>query len=515
MGHRFAKLLSLLSFLTVATPVSAAWEDQVDWTWPSSKNPKVQSLGLYAVEVRCSPRGGSLEGVTNAWTGKTRSLLLLITKSVGTGTPAVDKLPSDAVGAVQAYSASSKDWTSYDYRHCKKDFLVAGSKLALVAVKNENDDPAGGPLGQFVSGLLGIVSPLFSFFTGQALPTEIASKITNLQSAADPFSKLLGALKSGSTQTRPVDVLRTGTYSYVTDYAAVSVTIRSIESIVLDRNPSFRDDLRAQVKAAPDKIDATKLKQSCLAARAGISDLGFRSTIDIAYGMIALAGKAGINKGQMLDCLSYPYAMAIAGRRDQNSLIWKDFLAEQKFGQDDIDRYLLPVDPSSTQPKFRVIASKVDDLVISLAQYARNNPHPQQAVDHLTTLLAEDIAVVDKTSDLVVGGNGSYKRFDLIKKLTAENTQPPPERRYIRFGCYEEAKDTTGLFIDGASSIFLVFKAKNDDTTVSFENVLAMKPGPDSKNITGLIVSSDRSWINKVLTNWNYVCGDFSIKRPT
>ncbi|WP_130581701.1 hypothetical protein, partial [Bradyrhizobium sp. Leo170] len=264
MGHRFAKLLSLLSFLTVATPVSAAWEDQVDWTWPSSKNPKVQSLGLYAVEVRCSPRGGSLEGVTNAWTGKTRSLLLLITKSVGTGTPAVDKLPSDAVGAVQAYSASSKDWTSYDYRHCKKDFLVAGSKLALVAVKNENDDPAGGPLGQFVSGLLGIVSPLFSFFTGQALPTEIASKITNLQSAADPFSKLLGALKSGSTQTRPVDVLRTGTYSYVTDYAAVSVTIRSIESIVLDRNPSFRDDLRAQVKAAPDKIDATKLKQSCL-----------------------------------------------------------------------------------------------------------------------------------------------------------------------------------------------------------------------------------------------------------
>ncbi|TAI62273.1 hypothetical protein CWO89_30700 [Bradyrhizobium sp. Leo170] len=136
--------------------------------------------------------------------------------------------------------------------------------------------------------------------------------------------------------------------------------------------------------------------------------------------MIALAGKAGINKGQMLDCLSYPYAMAIAGRRDQNSLIWKDFLAEQKFGRDDIDRYLLPVDPSSTQPKFRVIASKVDDLVISLAQYARNNPHPQQAVDHLTTLLAEDIAVVDKTSDLVVGGNGSYKRFDLIKKLTAE-----------------------------------------------------------------------------------------------
>ncbi|MGY3609042.1 MULTISPECIES: hypothetical protein [unclassified Bradyrhizobium] len=455
--------------------------------------------------------------MTNAWTGKTRSLLVLITKSVGTGTPAVDKLPSDAIGAVQAYSASSKDWTSYDYRDCKKDFLVPGSKPALVAVKNESDDPASGPIGQFVSGLLGIVSPLFSFFTGQALPTAVASKITNLQSAADPFSKLLGALKSGRTQTRPVDVLRTGTYRYVTDYAAINVTIRSIESIVLDRNPSFRDDLRAQVKAAPDKIDATKLEQSCRAARLGISDLGFRSTLDIAYGMIALAGKAGIDNDQTVQCLSRDYATAITSRRDQDGLIWKDFQAEQKFTQHDVDGILPVIDRSSIQPKFRVIASKVDDLVTSLAQYARNNPHPKQATDHLTTLLAEDIAVVDKTSDLVAGGNGSYKRFDFINKLTDENTQPPPERRYIRFGCYEEAKDTTGLFIDGASSIFLVFKAKNDDTTVSFENVLAMKPmfGADSKNITGLIVSSDRAWINKVLTNWNYVCGDFSIKRPT
>jgi hypothetical protein len=517
MNIYIGKSIALLCLFVMATPALAAWQDTPEWSKPPSKNPSVQSLGLYAVEVRCSPRGGSLKGVTSAWTGKTRSLLVLITKTVGTSTPAADKLPNDAIGAVQAYSASNKDWTSYDYRDCKKDFLVPGSKFALIAVKNESDDPTGGPLGQFVSGLLGVVSPLFSLFTGQALPTAIASKITNLQSAGDPISKLLGALKSGDNATRPVDNLRTGTYSYVTDYAAVNVTIRPVASIVLDKNTSFRDDLRAQVKAAPDKIDTAKLDQSCRAARLGIPDLGFRAMLDIAYGMIALAGKAGIDPGQTVQCLTRPYAMAITSRNDQDILVWKDFQPEQRFTQSVVDLNVPAVDPSSTQPKFRVISSKVDDLVTSLAQYARNNPHPKQATDHLTNLLAEEIAVTDKTANLMFGGDKAYKRFDFIVKLTSEDVQPAPEKRYIRFGCYVETKDTTGLYVDGASSIFLVFKAKNDDTVVPFEEVLAIKPlfDANAKYITGMIVSPDRGWIGQVLTDRGYNCNDFLVKKPT
>ena len=517
-----SKSIAFLCFFATATPALAAWEDSVEWVKPSSKNPSVQSLGLYAVEVRCSPRGGSLEGVTSAWTGKTRSLLLLIARTVGTNTPAADKLPNDAIGAVQVYSASNKDWTSYDYRGCKKDFLVPGSKFALIAVKNESDDPAGGPLGQFVSGVLGIVSPLFSLFTGQALPAAIASKITNLQSASDPISKLLGALKSGDNATRPVDNLRIGTYSYVTDFASVRVTIRPVPSIVLDSNSNFRDDLRAQVKAAPDKIDSAKMDQSCRAARLGIADLGFRTTLDIAYGMIALAGKAGLNPDDAIICLTRPYAMAITMLRDRNNKVyedkdnpvWKDFEAEQRFGQQDIDRNT-KLD-TSTQPRYRVISSKIDDLVTSLAQYARNVPHPKQAIDHLTALIADDLAVTDKTTNLMLGGDGSYKRFDFISKLTSDNVQPLSEKRYIRFGCYTETKDTTGLYVDGASSIFLVFKANNDDSAVPFDNVLAMKPlfDSNSKYIMGMIVSQNRAWIGQVLTDNNYNCGDFVVKKP-
>jgi hypothetical protein len=313
-----------------------------------------------------------------------------------------------------------------------------------------------------------------------------------------------------------VDDLRTGTYRYITDYAAVNVTIRPITSIILDRNSSFRDDLRAQVKAAPDKIDTSKLDQSCRAVRLGIPDLGFRATLDIAYGMIAVAGKAGLDKGQTVKCLTRPYATAITNRKDKDTLVWKDFQAEQRISPEDVERNLPTIDPDA-QPKFRVISSKVDDLVTSLAQYARNDPHPKQAVDRLTKLLAEEIAVKDKTTNLIVGGDGSYKRFDFISRLTSENAQPPPEKRYIRFGCYEETKDTTGLYVDGASSIFLAFRANNDDFTVPFENVLAMKPlfGSDSKSITSIIVSSDRRWIEQVLTAWNYSCGDFLVKKPS
>lgn len=516
MRFLISSLLFLIGF-SIAAPANAEWQDSNDWTQPPSRNPKVQSLGLYAVEVRCQPRGRSLKDVTDSWFGKTRSLLVLVSKTVGTATPAADKLPNDAIAAVQVYSASSSDWKSYDYRKCKKDFLVAGSKFALIAVKNESDDPSDGPLGKFVSGVLGIMSPLFSFFTGQALPAAVASKITNLQSAGDPISKLLSALKTGKNATRPVDDLRIGTYNYITDFASVNVTIRSIESIVLDKNTSFRDDLRAQVKAAPEKIDTTKLDQSCRAVRLGIPDLGFRATLDVAYGMIAVAGKAGLDTGQTVQCLTRPYAMAIADRPDRDQLIWKDFQAEQKFGQPDVDRNVPAVDLGSTQPKFRVVVPKVDDLVASLAQYARNDPHPKQAVDHLTALLSEDIAVVDKTSNLLVGGDGSYKRFDFISKLTAENAQPRPEKRFVRFGCYQETKDVTGLYVDGASSIFLAFKTTNEDDAVPFENVLALKPlfGTDSKTVTSIIVSPDRGWISKVLTDWNYTCGDVSIKKPT
>jgi hypothetical protein len=295
----------------LATPAFAA-----AITPPPKNQPLVTPGNLYAVEVRCQPVK-ALEDASSFVVGRNRSLFLLITKSVPTKSPdGTSALPADTVAAMQLYSIGKDQATKqpviFDARDCKKDFLLNGSKeLVLVPTENRSDNFSDSSFGQVVSSALSLVSPVFSLITGAALPVAVAGTLTNIGAVQTAIPNLLNALSRGKNYTIAIQNLREGTYKIGTEYVTITIVIRPVDSIVFDKNPQYREDLKKQVDGATTtKLDPDekKIEQTCRGALYDVSQLGFRSPTDLAYGVLHLSAHAGFNQDQSMPyrglCLS-------------------------------------------------------------------------------------------------------------------------------------------------------------------------------------------------------------------
>ncbi|RWQ30230.1 MAG: hypothetical protein EOS21_32430 [Mesorhizobium sp.] len=468
---------------------------------PPKKAAKIVEKAQYAFEVRCTAKS-ELQDPSNFFTAKNRSLFVLVAPQAPAAT---DKLPPDVLAAVQVYSigrdATTRQPIVVDDRDCKKDFLVNGSKqTAIVITDNQIDNFSDAAFGQVLSNAFSLVSPLFSILTGDALPALVAGKVASAGNVQTAVQNILTALGRGRNLTVAVRNLRVGTYVVATKYASVSISIRPVVSIVTDRNPAFKDDLRAQINAANVKLDAAKIESSCRAARYDIFSLGFRSPLDLAYGLTSLAAHAGFNKKEMLTCLGPEYA-AVAVAADAR--FWQTFPNGVQLRPSDIPA------PSNEeeQPTWAKAQPIINQLVVRLAQYTRNDPPPQPAIDGLAKALASSVSIIDDSTTFAIGQTGNpVDRFEAIKQFKSKG--------YIKFGCYTATDDATGLGVDGLTSMFLVFKAANDVTKVPIDSALVVRPRFLKGTIGALTVSDNRAWVTATLKARDYDCNGFSVDRP-
>jgi hypothetical protein len=152
---------------------------------------------------------------------------------------------------------------------------------------------------------------------------------------------------------------------------------------------------------------------------------------------------------------------------------------------------------------------KIDDLVIALALYLRNDIPPQNSIDTLNTLLASSVAVVDRTTTLAIDTDGKpAERFAAL--------QPFKDKGYIRVGCYAGTTPETDQDLDGATSMFLIFKAPNEAVRTTIDQALAIRPqfGNSAGPIHRLDISDNRKWITAVLADRGYDCNGFSVEKP-
>ena len=274
---------------------------------------------------------------SDLFTQRNRSLFVLITPNPPSS---VDKLPADALAAVQVYTigkdSATKQQILSDGRDCTKDFLVNGSKnVGIVVTDNWIDNYSDSSFGQVLSGSLSLVSPLFSLFTGGPVPALIAGKITNAGSVQTSVQNILTALNRGVNYTHPpIRKLRVGTYVILSEYASVKIKIRAVGSIVLDKNPAFKNDLKDQVNAASIKLDLSKIDTSCRGARYDISSLGFGSPIDLAYGLVHLSAHAGFSIKDSVSCLTPEYATVAAAADNR---FWSNFPPDFRIKPADVE----------------------------------------------------------------------------------------------------------------------------------------------------------------------------------
>src|SRR2546425_128267 len=261
---------------------------------------------IYAIDIVCQQQQGKelKEAIDRSWLAtNTRTHAILISTAATTKkADGNDKLPDSTLTAVEVFSVD-KSTTYVDHRDCEHHFLVAGGKrYFIIGTINVLDDFANSPAGTGFSNLATIVSPLFTLFTGNPLPAIIAGKLTNLQAVQNPIQNILNALNRGKNFTRIVQIVGSGTYTVKTPYSIVTIKVRPVPSVVLDGNSTFRTDFRAQINAAPEKIDVNNIDKRCQGVRSGLTESSFTSRTDIAYALIALAAKASFGRDQVIRC---------------------------------------------------------------------------------------------------------------------------------------------------------------------------------------------------------------------
>lgn len=470
---------------------------------PGRRAATVESDNQYAIEVRCEPLNGELQDPSDGWKNRNRSLFVLIAPNAPS---TVDKLPSDLLAAIQVYSIGrDKDTNAQnlvDDRSCRKDFLINGKKdIGIVVSDNRIDDYVHSTFGQVLSGALGLVSPLFSLFTGTALPAVVTGKFDNITSVQQKVASILTALNQGKNYTRPIRGLKVGQYVITSDYAKLTITVRPVPSIVLDKNPAFKNDLKAQITTASVKVDAGNLSSSCRGAQYDVWSLGFRSTVDLAYALTHLSAHAGFTIPQSITCLTKEYATAAA---KADNRFWDSFPPAFVIKPKAVDDAFAP--PPEGQPSFDDASATLDPLVRALARYARNTPEPADSVADLTKYLAAQVTVADNTISKKIGDAQVVDRFAAMKLFKNSG--------YIRFGCYAPVDDATDKKVDGATSMFLVFNAPNDADSATLKQALVIRPQFTGTTISTLAISDNRSWITAVLNKRSYQCNDFSVQRP-
>lgn len=501
-------VICMLALFATVAPAHAA----TLFSSPPAGNAEVKPNNLYAVEVRCKSNK-QLEDPSAR--GYSRSLFLLVTKSLPTRrADGSSTVPSDALAAMEFYFIGLDKATGQKIRDDFRDqcghydYLLNGPKthLFLVLTQNELHDFASSDVAK-LPGLLGSITPIFSLILGNPLPVLVSGAITAIQAVIPGIAAVLNTDK-GFNQTDAIELNRVGTYKANTKYVVITVNVRPMDSIVLDQNDSYKDDLKKQINGATAKLDGDKDKmaQSCHGALYDISQLGLKSPTDLAYGLLHMSAHAGFGQTQSILCLTNQYAYFAAKADSQK--FWVSFPAGFSFTEADVDKIYKP-DASRQPPWGPETKRKIDDLVVALARYFRNTPSPQDSIDTLDNLLAASLAVVDRTTSDALGTDGkAAERFAAI--------QPFQQKGFIRVGCYAATTDATDQDLDGATSMFLVFQQPDEGKKSTIEAALAVRPlfGPNAGPIDKLIVSDNRKWVTAVLADRGYDCNGFSVEKP-
>jgi hypothetical protein len=259
--------------------------------------------------------------------------------------------------------------------------------------------------------------------------------------------------------------------------------------------------MKAQITSATVKVDASNMTLSCHGATYDIYSLGFRAPVDLAYSLMHVSAHAGFSVPQSVTCLTDKYAPAAASADDR---FWSNFPPGFRVTAKDVTDTL---SPPNKQPSWETVEPTLDTLVTALAQFARNNPAPQDAIDDLTANTTANLVIKDKTIQSKIGSNGSGEdRFTALNRLKKAG--------YIRFGCYAPTDDTTDQKIDGATSMFLVFNVPNERDSAKLSEALVVRPQFSGKMLSGLALSNNRAWATAILKKRDYDCNDFSVDRP-
>ena len=221
------------------------------------------------------------------------------------------KLPDKAISIIPVFSIKDRSVVA-NFGACQKSIYVQATQriylIPTVAWSSQFTEGAG--LASLYEATK-LISPLWSLFNPASIPATIAAKITNVQATEDPIKNILAKMKNDQNYGETIR-LRTGRYVIRTKYSTVTLQVSPIPSIVKAASDELRQDFRAALDAAPQKIPAANFEDICGQIAATLKGAGFSEGEDIPYALTYLASVTLAAKNDLIHCLGRSYAVRAA-----------------------------------------------------------------------------------------------------------------------------------------------------------------------------------------------------------
>jgi hypothetical protein len=454
---------------------------------------------IYAIDIACTKKAPLRRVFIPGWlkdTTFTTSEFLFIGPEVPISAPdGKSPLPTSALAVVPVFVVDGEKKSAFDRRDCRHSFFISGGQeLYVFATINYSVKYSASRFSKILNAGLSLIQPLYSLLNPVSLPATIVSKITNVQATQGPISQILEAMNDG--WNFPVARrLSPGKYIFGTPFVDVTVSVRPVESVVLDTTTTFRRDFRTQVYQTAEKLEVKPDSCSQVAGRLG--QLGFKS-VDQAYATYILATRAGFDRSDLIRCLGRKFAFTAIDY--QHLFFWPDDRDQFKFTREEVNNVIPPPDPLvESQPSYKAVAATLNDLVDYLAKFTRNESVDAGTQQVLERVLAKDIIINDRTEAGLIGINADpHDRFEALAKVRGSG--------FIRMGCLYQTLNELEPEIDGAPGVFLAFKASNNDSQVPFANALVVRPQFENGLVSRLSVWENGSWEQFILEKHKYRC---------
>jgi len=475
---------------------------------------------LYEVRFDCKPGAGLTvdssgirRGITNFFVRRDEAAnhYLIVSNDVASPDPSDTgkiKLPDKAISIIPVFSIKG-DGVVANFAACQKTIYVqATQRIYLIPTVASSKQYAEGAGLAALYEATKLISPLWSIFNPASLPATIASKISNVQATEDPVKNILSKLNNDQNYGKSIR-LQTGRYVIATKYSSISVQVSPISSVVTALSDELRQDFRAALDAAPQKIPSADFEDTCKLIATNLAGAGFSQNEDIPYALTYLASTALQSKDNIIQCLGNSYAVRAARL---GKILWAWIPDDKKVSEDEASVVFPPLAGPRLQPKFRTIEGSLDDFIRALSRVAKNRDANGKAllqyVNELKGEMAPTVLVNDKTDAAA---------FDQLPPLDA----PALGERFVsngynRFGCYAELTDKFGNNPDGAVAIFLSFKvAKGAPAPAPYDSVMGIRTlfGKEG-HVSQMTITDKRQVLSAALEANSWSCNGYTVQKP-
>jgi hypothetical protein len=458
------------------------------------QNPsKISYSKIYAIEVNCQIRddlpSNSTSTLTKIFLNTDKiavSHIVVISSAPTAGFSLASAIPN-ATLTTYAYSLDQGTGTKFINNQCSSGVIVTNSTgLTITALNSYTKTAGASQIATIFPNVITTLTNLAPLITGKPLNKDTSQDLTDVNGALTPLGQIVTSFDpSRSIVDQRSYTLSVGTTTITTDYSAITVNVREVPSVVLDRE-QYRAALESAITNANlVKPGDTNLVGDCQLVATRLAVSGYRDLQDQAFGMIYAGGVAATTPEQMASCLGKTYGYVAVNMGDA---AWSDTPAPLRVTRELADSFY-PPDPPIVQPSYASISGPLNRAVQILGGYAKTPSPTTNQLNILGSLVSSNLSV-DNTYDLQIG-------------------QVPPgypaainylvNNGYCHFGFY--AQTTSAMQSTyGAVAGILAIKAPVAATSASVHDTVVLYPIYKRRVISKFIVSNNLDEISSFVS---------------